>query len=244
MTTQTSASANEIINIAAAEVGLVPPVDAFASKDANFIQLQYLLNSTIKELVRMYDWEFLVKEYTLTTVVGEEGVYDLPSDFMRMIDQTGWERSNRNPMNSLTAQQWQYLEGRDLVSESIYVNFRIQQNKFTIYPSPITNVYEIAYEYITKNAVIDSSNGLYTDVVKTGADVVVFDEFLVSRMLKTKWLQAKGFDSSAAQDDVNIMFAQLTGADKSAQILNAGARGSGIPLLNGYNTSDTNYGNT
>jgi hypothetical protein len=90
--------------------------------------------------------------------------------------------------------------------------------------------------------VISSSTGLNVPKVVTGADVPIFDSYLLERALKTKWLAAKGFDTTAAQADYNQAFEQLTGADKSAPVLNAGARGFGLKLLNGYNVSDTKYG--
>ena len=242
---QTSATANEILNAVAAEVGITPVVDPFASNDANFVQMQYLLNAAIKQLCRTHDWEFLVAEHQVTTAAGEDGVYPLPTDFLRMINQTGWERNNRNPMVGLSAQQWQYLRGRDLVSETIYVNFRIQKNQFTIYPSPVTQIYDINYEYISNASVVDSSNGLNTNKVKTGADRPIFDSYLLERALKVRWLEAKQFDTSAAQDDLNEAFELLTGSDTSSPILNAGGGGYGnTPMLTGNSVSDTNYGNS
>lgn len=243
---QTSATANEIINAVAAEVGLVPVADAYASADNNFIQMQYLLNAAIRQLVRNTeaDWEFLVKEHVINTVIGDAGTYDLPDDFLRMIDQTGWERTNRNPIDSLSAQQWQYLKGRNLISETIYVNFRIQQNQFTIYPQPVNSVFEIAFEYISKNCVVSSATGTNIDKVTTGADVPLFDAYLLERLLKVKWYEAKGFDPTAAQNDLDEAFEQIVSADKAAPVLNAGGRGYGSSrLLTGCNTSDTNFGN-
>ena len=241
---QTSATANDILNAVAAEVGVTPVVDPYASADATFVQLQYLLNTSIRQLCRKYNWEFLVKEHQILTVAGETGDYDLPSDFLRMINQTGWERTNRNPIQSLSAQQWQYLKGRNLVSESIYVNFRIQQNKFTIYPTPVSAAFDIAYEYISNLSVTSSTDGALISKVNTGADRPIFDAYLLERALKVKWLEAKGFDSASAQDDLDEAYGDLISADKSAPILNAGASGfNATPLLNGFNTSDTNYGN-
>jgi hypothetical protein len=243
MTTQTSETANEIVNTVAAEVGLTPAVDAYASIDASFIQMQYLLNGCIKELVRAFNWEFLVKEHLINVTAGGASEFLLPPDFMRMIDQTGWERKNRNPLENLSAQEWQYLKGRNLVSETIYAKFRIQQNKFTIFPSPPSSDLEIAFEYISNLAVIDSNNIAVKTVVTSG-DRPLFDGHLLSRMLKVKWLQSKGFDSGAAEADLISAYEQATSGDKSAPILNAGSSNFGVPLLNSFNTSDTNYGIT
>jgi len=241
MTTQTSETANEILNTVAAEVGLTPSVDAYADQDANFVQMRTLLNTSIKQLVRSYNWEFLVKEHTISVTAGGASEFSLPDDFMRMIDQTGWERLNRNPLQSLSAQEWQYLKGRDLVSETVYAKFRLQQGKFTIYPSPPSSDLEIAFEYISNLSVINTSSVPARQVTQSG-DIPLFDAYLLSRMVKVRFLQGKGLDSSDAEVDLVEAYDQITAADKSAPILNAGRGRIGVPLLNSFSTSDTNFG--
>ena len=243
MTTQTSASANDIMNTVAAEVGLVPVVDPFSETDPNFVQMRYLLNSAIKQLVRAYDWEFLNKQHLISVPEGSDGIFNLPADFVRMIDQTGWERTNRNPIRSLSAQQWQYLKGRNLVSETIYANFRISEGKFNIYPNPAPAGLEIAYEYITNLAVVGDASELKV-AVTAGGDRPLFDGYLMQCLLKVKWLTAKGFDANDAKMELIEVMEQITAGDKSAPILNAGRRRTGAHLLNSFNTSDSNFGST
>lgn len=244
MTLATTGTANDILNTVAAEVGLAPLDDPFASTESNFVQLQYLLNTCCKELTRHFDWEFLVSSHAIATVVGDTGSYPLPSDFLRMIDQTGWERNNRNPLNPLSAQQWEYLKGRDLASDTIWVNFRVMQGSFEIYPSPVQAIYNINFEYVSKNCVTSSDTGLATDRVVIGGDIPLFDELLLSRMLKVKWYESKSMDSSKAQDDFNQMYALITSTDASSPVLRAGGFNGGLRLLNPmFNTSDTGYGN-
>ena len=242
---QTSATANEIINTVAAEVGIPPVADPYSSSDTNFLQLRYLLNTSINELLRRTDinWEFLLSEYIINTKKGDEGSYPLPDDFLRMINQTGWDRSNRNPLQPLSSQQWNYLKGRKLISETILVNFRLQNGTFNIYPSPVSHVFEISFEYLSKNCVLSSATDTRTPRVGTGGDRPLFDAFLLERLLKLKWLQAKGFDSNDAQDDVNSLFTHLVASDKPAPILNAGDGGFGTRFLTGNSVSDTDYGN-
>ena len=163
-----------------------------------------------------------------------------------MLNQTGWERSENVPLTGpLSGQAWQYLLGRDLVSTTIYASFRIKQGEFSIFPQPPPNGLDIHFEYQSRNWVSDSTTGFATnkDRVTVGADIPMFDRTLLSRYLKVKFLEAKGFDSSKAQADLNQIFQLTNSQDKGAGVLSAGGGYRGFPYLDGYhNTPDTGYG--
>lgn len=247
MSKQTLATANSILNRVAAEVGLEPVADPFASTDSAFIQMQHLLNTAGDELAQAYPWELLTKEHGITTVAGDTGDYDLPDDFRYMMNQTGWDRSENVPLaGPLSPQDWQYLKGRDLVSSTIYASFRINEGLFKLFPQPPPAGLEIYFEYVSKNWVIDSSEATptYIDEVMQGTDTPLYDKTLLSRYLKVKFLDSKGFNSNKAQDDFNQTFSFLTGVDKGAGILTAGG-GGGFPYINMWrNIPDTRYGNS
>ena len=240
-----AAPANDILNRVAAEVGLEPITDPWGSPKQEFSQMRYLLNIAGEELSQLYEWEFLMREYSLTTSDTDTGIYDLPTDFLYMINQTGWERAENVPLyGPLSPQDWQYLLGRDLVDRTIYASFRLQQGKFTIFPQPPPNGLDIHYEYISKNWVEDStSSGKFIDRVNRGADTPLFDRTLISRLLKVKFLEAKGLDATKAQADLNQSFGLLTAHDKGAEVLSAGRGRGGYPYLDGLcSTPDTGYG--
>jgi hypothetical protein len=246
MSITTLTTANNILNRVAAEVGLAPVVDPYSSSDPAFIQMQYLLNTAGEELLQSYPWELLNRETSITTTVPPDtGDYPLPDDFAYMINQTGWERSQNIPLfGPLSAQDWQYLLGRDLVNNTIYASFRISEGMFKIFPQPPPNNLDIHYEYISKNWVSDGASPLpaYSDEVQTGSDIPLYDKTLVSRYLKVKFLEAKGYDTTKAQDDFNQTFSFLTGLEKGAEILYAG-NNRGFPYLNIWrNLPDTGYG--
>jgi hypothetical protein len=82
----------------------------------------------------------------------------------------------------------------------------------------------------------------YKKECTTGSDIPLFDKTLITRYTKVKILEAKGFDSTKAQDDFNQTFSFITGLDKGAEILNMG-RNRGFPYLNAWrNLPDTGYG--
>src|SRR5262245_12908250 len=126
---ETSAS---IVNAVAAEVASIQAsVDVFTSVDATFFQLRTLLNSCGQELVSYYDWQKLIKLHSFTTVVPPDtGDYSLPSDFERMINQTGWTPTNVGlglPLGGpLSPQDWQYIVNTGAGGSLVYVSFYME----------------------------------------------------------------------------------------------------------------------
>lgn len=244
MAVTTIITANAILNRVAAEVGIAPVDDPYGSQDPAFQQMKYLLNTAGEELMQAHPWEFLVREHQIITNVGDSGDYPLPDDFGYMLNQTGWERAENVPLGGpLSAQAWAYLRGRDLSSQSIYASFRISEGLFKLYPDPPPSGLDINFEYITTRWVTNGgTTPVYQDSVKVGSDLPLYDKTLITRYVKVKFLEAGGFDTQKAQSDMNQAFAFLTGAEKGAQVLNAGNRGGGFPYISWNNVNDTGFG--
>ena len=238
-------SAGDIINRAAVEAGLFPEGDPVASSDESYVQLRYLLDGAGQELVELHPWQGLIKPYQVITQHDDTGIYPLPDDFGYMIDQTGWERSNTRPMGGpLTPQDWTYLKGRDLVSQSINASFRLADNELQIYPNdPVMPGLDINFEYINRNWVVESSGVIYRDTIGNSTDTILFDANMVVKFLKAKFLEAKGFDSTMARNEFAMLFEARTGKDAGAPVLNASFSSRGEPYLNGfYSVPNTGYG--
>jgi len=246
MAITTFTTAGEVINRAAAECGFAPVNDPLASSDAKFQQMVYLLNTAGEELSLAYPWEWLVKTATIdeNTPRVDSG-FEIPEDYYYIVPQTGWDTDRRLPLGGpLTAQEWTYLLGRDLVSSTLFSSFRLFQGKFHLYPSPsLTDPFTFTYEYIKKTWVVDADDpNIEKDKVEKSDDVVQYDKTLITRYLKLKFLESSGFDTTKAQGDFNQVFEFLTGKDKSAKVLNMGGVGVGYPYLSQLNVPDTNYG--
>ena len=238
-------TANDIINRVLVEVGLSPVPDAYASADPAVVQLQYLLNTAGQELIEEYPWAVLTRSKQITTQLGDSGSYALPDDYAYMIDQTGWERSqNVALMGPLSAQQWTYLLGRDLVNSTIYASFRLFDNTFNLFPQPPPVGLDVNYEYISRNWVkAGNQANTYRDNVQVSSDVALYPPILISRLLKLRFMQARGFDTTLANNEYDNALQTWKGKDNSAPILNAGGGGGGFPYLESYrNTPDTGYG--
>lgn len=238
-------SVDDIINRTALEVGLLPSNSPVNDTDESFVQMVGLLNSAGQELIDYFPWQELVKVFSLTTSSADTGTYPLPDDFNYMIDQTGWDRTNRVAIGGpLSAQDWTYLEGRDLVSQSIYASFRLADSKFDLYPQPPPDGLEITFEYIGRNWLAEQGQTeANRDSVGAGSDICILDPLLVIKFLKVKFLEAKGFDPSSARLEFENIFNSRTGKDTGASILSASNNSRGFPYLHPYyNTADTGYG--
>ncbi len=103
-------------------------------------------------------------------------------DFGFMINQTGWDRTNNISLGGpLSAQDWAYLKGRDLSSNTLYASFRINTGKFHIYPVPPPNGLNINYEYISINWATNGGNPeTRQSEIILGSDKPLFDKTLIN----------------------------------------------------------------
>lgn len=244
MTGTIRATANDILNQVGVEIGLDPVNDPFSATDATYRQMKYLINTAGEELCQLYPWEFLRKEGEIIVDAADSGQYDLPDDFLYLQNQTMWNRTNRRPvMGPLSPQDWQLLKGWDSTGELTYVSYRLTEDKLQLWPEPPADGTQINYEYISRNWVLDSTTGnTYIDKCKVGADRPQLNRTLLGRMLKVKILEAKGFDTTKAQADLNQAFQAMISRNQSAPILNTSSQSSSFPYLNYNSIPDTGYG--
>lgn len=214
-------TAATIINDALIEVGLSSVTDPFAESDPNVVQMCTFLKNVGREVARQHKWTILRKEHSFTTVQGT-ATYALPTDFLEMYDQTGWNRTNRLPLGGpLSAQEWQYLKAR-LVNVVFTVLFRPMSGTMYLYPDTNTpGGYDIAYEYKSNGWVRRPAlpSDTYHDAPTAYNDIIQFDSLLMSRGLKLAWLKAHGFDTTAAQQDYNAALNAAKGLDSFVPIL-------------------------
>lgn len=240
-------TAAQIINGAASECGLVAVSDPYASTDPAFVQLCTLLGSAGQEMLVLFEWQKLVKVHSITTVVPpDDGNYSLPDDFGYMIDQTGWTPTNAGsglPLGGpLSEQDWTYLVNTNLANATIYVSFKIADEQMQVLPQPPPNGIEITFEYISRWWVADPATTVGTKSAPIqSTDVILYEPILIKKFLKLRFLEAKGFDTTAAVGQFLTMFGAWTGRDTTAQILNM-ARSRFFPYLGYRNIPETNYG--
>jgi len=233
-------TAGDVINTVAAEVGLTPVTDPFASTDPAFIQLATLCTSAGRELLGLHLWQRLLRTHTFTTTVST--TEPLPAGFVSMIDQTYWDQTNQFPLaGPLSPQTWAYVKYGLLASGTVYVSFRVAEGVIQMLPDPMTPGLTISFEYVSDNWVLEADGVTYDNEVQASDETILFDQLLITKFLKLRFLEAKGFDTSAAMDQFKTAFMQVTGRDVSAPVLSMARRPS-FPYLGLRNVPETGYG--
>jgi hypothetical protein len=235
-----TATATEIINSAASELGL-PTVSLTTSTGDTLAQQSLaLLNALGDELIRIHDWQFLEKVMTFTGD-GTAASFPLPADFRRQINQTQWDNSGKRPLYGPDSPQMWSWSQYGIVSVGIFFRYRILDNEYAIFPVPGDGT-EFDLYYISKNWVIDGIDPQVTkDKVTRAEDVPMFDRRLLITGLKVKLWAAKGFDTKNLQEEFNFVLAAEKGQNQGARAINLSG-GDQHLYLNYLNIPETGYG--
>lgn len=233
-------TAANIINAVLPEVGLTASGAPYSSTDSAVIQLTKLLTSAVRELATGFSWPRFLRTKTFTTVnPGDTGEYALPDDFDYMCDQTGWVQTDNVPLGGpVDAQIWQQFVNSAFTS-NFYIYFREEADKFWVFPQPPPNGKIISYKYSSRNYVLNGAT--YKDYVDDPADSVLFDPLLIQKLLKLRFLEARGFDTAAAQRQYDSVWAARAGKTGSAPVINLTPRSRRV-LISVANIPESNFG--
>ncbi|MDE3021974.1 MAG: hypothetical protein KGI54_08950 [Pseudomonadota bacterium] len=164
--------------------------------------------------------------------------YPLPSDWLKQIPQTEWDRSNRWPLlGPQSPQDWQSFKS-GIVYAGPRERFRIQGNTLSINPPPPANL-TFAFEYISSGWVVPVTGANKTKFT-LDTDSFTYDDSLLLSCLRVKWLQTKGFEYGYAQAEYMDLLSKCKAQDKSAPLLSL-APATGSVLLTNRNVQDGNW---
>jgi hypothetical protein len=101
------------------------------------------------------------------------------------------------------------------------MRFRVQNNKFKLWPTPSSPNFNMAMEYIKSNWLETDIGGVPTevDMIAQDGDVLFYDPWLLVKFIKFKFYELKGFDTTGVNADFMRVFNTLTGKDTGAKIL-------------------------
>lgn len=187
-----------IIREAAKLCGIQPPNAAVSSTDLQVQQLVSLANEDGRELMQRHDWGALTKEKTFVTVAtASQG--DLVGDILssadnydRVINETIWNRTTRLPVFGPHApKEWQYRQAMTFTGP--YPEYRIRGGELLFNPVP-TAGQTCAFEYVTKNWVVNSAGDVFREGFAADEDLPLLDYGILLAGIRWRWKQAKGLE--------------------------------------------------
>jgi hypothetical protein len=239
-------TAANVINDCAVEVGLTAVADPYGSSDPGFIQLCRMLTTAGRELIGVHQWQRFIGTYSVTTTALDTGSYTLPTDYLYMLDQTGWTPTNRLPLGGpLSPQDYAFIVGSGWNQYTIYISFTESAGTFKILPNnPVPAGVTITFSYIRNAFGIPAGVTdplLFVNRITASDTTILFPPILIAKLLKLRFLEAKGFDTTAALGQYNTALATWLPKDKSSPVLNMGCRRL-FPYLDVRNVPETNFG--
>jgi hypothetical protein len=235
-----------IVQNVAAMVSYPTPADPAGSTDPAVIQMVQAVNMAGIELLSMYDWQQLIKRYSIPITADypniREQAFDLPEDFYDWIDQTNWNATNQFPsLGPVSPQMWQQLLIR-LTLPTLSFYWQVRDDKLYVLAPP-SSTQTMNFFYLSAGWVRDADNPtLYKNRMTKNGDIALLDAPLITYYARCKWLEMKGLDSSAAMRDFHVMYENRKAAEKGAAVLSM-ARDFRIPYIQPLtNTPDTGYG--
>lgn len=175
------------------------------------------------------------------TLTFAQSKYALPSDWDRQIDYTQFDKTKRWQMiGPESAQQWQWLKS-SYISTGPRLRYRIAGNYFQIWPAISSNEY-LGFEYISKYWVLASADQVGTKKTFTvDTDTAIFSDPLMVALIRLKYFEAKGFDTTALLRAFNDQKEIAMGHDAGSPTLSMAPRISPV-LISPDQVPDTKYG--
>lgn len=134
---------------AAIDLGVNMPATLFAADDngdTSDVKLLRAATRTLKYLAGTYDWQVLRRECVFQALAQESQIGALPSDFLRFVPETMWDRTSRWRVAGPTSPaEWQEI--KTWITAAVTPYFCQRGDTILFYPVPTANN-KIGFEYI------------------------------------------------------------------------------------------------
>lgn len=245
-----------IAQAVADEVGFDRPSSVVGSTDLQVRQLHALLNREGHWLVagagRGHVWNALLRDKSVTVTSGTD-TYAVPTDCLRIVNDTMWDTTNDWPMiGPLTSQEWETLKRGLTVTgprkrwrlvgeaDGTYANaatsFYVQ-----IDPSPTNSTDEFFYEYVSNGFARQNSDAA-AGTFDHDSDNPILPEQLFILGGIWRWKNAKGLPYAEEKTTYDAHLELMIGADKASRKLKMSRRTTGPRLLDAFNVPDSGFG--
>lgn len=165
--------------------------------------------------------------------------FAMPSDFDHAIDQTEWDKSKHwRMLGPETAQQWEWLIS-GYISTGPRIRFRTFGNYFQIWPL-VTTAEVLGFEYVSNGYALTAA-GVAKSSFTLDSDTCVYNDRLMVLGLKKKYMEIKGFDTTAMTRDYMMELSNAKADDAGNPSLSFMPRVSDV-LIGYENIPDSGFG--
>ena len=198
-----------IASNAAAVLGLPRPATVAANADRTVRTLHALLNRAGRGLARKRNtwgggWAVLEREHAFATVAGRAD-YELPADFGALIAETAWDRAASRPLSGpQSPRAWQRARAGFPAPSAPGRRYRIRRagsagasRRFFVQPTPAATGEELAFEYLSRDWVVDAAGTAFRPAFERDDDESLIDPDLLELDLVWRFKQAKGLGFAA-----------------------------------------------
>lgn len=217
----------------------VPNAVATAT-DEQSSQLFGLAIALGQELAELdHDWQRLIALHTFAT--DGTGSASLPSDFLRPINGTWWDRTQDWKLREgVLPQGWRWLNESSLANAAPIASLRIAGNAINYYPTTNTGN-TFVFDYISANWAIDGDTGDGKSAFTKDTDTCKFRDRLMINGIKLKFFEAKGFDTLIQERDFARSLESAM-SEQGAPSLSISGQHLGTRLLDYGNVPDSGMG--
>ena len=166
-----------------------------------------------------------------------------PSDFDHQIDRTHWDKSNHWEMlGPSTPQQREWLRS-GYISTGPRIRYSYMGGYFMIWP-PLGSEETLSFEYVSKYWVLATAPTTLTPTKQSftvDTDTCIFPDTLMRALIKLKYFEVKGFDTTAYLRDYITQRDIAKANDGGSQTLSMNPRPASV-LIGWENIPDSGYG--
>lgn len=181
---------------ASVEAGFTTPASLFGIYDEGDTTPQKLrraLTKTVQLLAATWDWQVLRRERIWTSLASQTQTGMVPDDFLRFIDGTFWDRSNKFRLRGpLSPEEWQTAVSWQTGAVTPY--FCQRGGDILTYPTPSSGrIY--AFEYIS-NQIGTASDGAARSAFSADTDTTLWDDELIIQGIVTHYRELNRLESA------------------------------------------------
>lgn len=237
--TGTSSSSSNILTGMSSTTGLTANPNYFMVTGTNILQDTFVTAATASTV-------------TLNTTPTGSGsgtftfsqvLFPPPADFDRQIDRTQWDKSKHWEMlGPETPQQREWLRS-GYISTGPRIRYWYMGGYFQIWP-PLGSTENLSFEYVSKYWVLATSPTTLAPTKQAFAvdtDTCIFSDALMRALIKLKYFEIKGFDTTAFYRDYMNQLDIFKASDGGSATLSMAPRISDI-LIGWENIPDSTYG--